>query len=229
MSTHYLYLLIDIGCLIIPLIFSFHPRINFHREWKWFLPANAIIALLYLLWDIWFTKIGIWGFSEKYTTGIKLSNLPIEEVLFFICIPYACVFTYYVFKKFKLYTVLVDRYVLIQSLVLVVLMIYLVSGWGKLYTTTAVVSAYIILRIMGHQREEVVKPFFMMYFVILPAFIISNGLLTGYGLEEPVVWYNNAENLGIRFITIPIEDFLYGYSLLGANVLLYETFKRKIG
>ncbi len=228
MNDHYLYLFIDIACLSIPFIFSFHPRIRFDREWRWFLPANAIIAIVYLVWDALFTQIGVWGFSHKYTTGITLSNLPLEEVLFFICIPYACVFTYFVFKKYILYRQLVARDTLIKFIFLILFILYLIAGWGKLYTTTAAVSAYLVLRVLWNKPESIVKPFILMYFATLPAFLISNGFLTGYGLSEPIVWYNDAENLGIRCITIPIEDFIYGFSLLGANVLLYEYFKKKL-
>ncbi len=228
MNNQYLYLIIDLCCIAIPFLFSFHPKINFHREWRWFLPANAIIALVYLVWDVWFTKHGVWGFSDKYTTGIMISNLPLEEVLFFICIPYACVFTYFVFKKFGLYNVLAQRQSLLQILIMVILLIYLIAGWGRMYTTTAVMSAYIVMRILWSQPQSVTKAFIVMYVAIVPAFIASNGILTGYGLAEPVVWYDDAQNLGLRFITIPVEDFVYGFSLLGANVLLYEYFKKKL-
>jgi lycopene cyclase domain-containing protein len=60
--------------------------------------------------------------------------------------------------------------------------------------------------------------------VVLIPFFIVNGLLTGTGLEEPVVWYNNQENVGIRLLTIPIEDTIYGFLLIGLNITLYETF-----
>jgi lycopene cyclase domain-containing protein len=64
------------------------------------------------------------------------------------------------------------------------------------------------------------------YLVILLPFFIVNGILTGTGLEEPVVWYNDNENMGVRLFTIPVEDTIYGFLLIGLNITLYEFFKR---
>jgi lycopene cyclase domain-containing protein len=63
--------------------------------------------------------------------------------------------------------------------------------------------------------------FYLAYFVSLVPFLIVNGILTSL----PVVWYNNAHNLGIRLYTIPIEDTMYSLLLLLMNVWLYEGIK----
>ena len=54
-----------------------------------------------------------------------------------------------------------------------------------------------------------------------------NGILTGTGISEPVVWYNNAENMGIRIGTIPVEDIGYAFSMLFTNILLVDFFKEE--
>ncbi|MGB2386692.1 MAG: lycopene cyclase domain-containing protein [Flavobacteriaceae bacterium] len=43
-------------------------------------------------------------------------------------------------------------------------------------------------------------------------------------MESQVVWYNNAENLGLRMGTIPVEDSIYAYSMILMNLFLFEYF-----
>jgi len=65
---------------------------------------------------------------------------------------------------------------------------------------------------------------YLSYIFILPFFFLSNGILTGSFLVEPIVWYNDAENLGIRLFNIPIEDSIYGLLLIFLNIDLFEYF-----
>ena len=71
--------------------------------------------------------------------------------------------------------------------------------------------------------------FYLMYVIILIPFFIVNGILTGTGIEGEVVWYNDQENLGVRMLTIPVEDTFYGFALLLLNAFLMEVFSgRKV-
>ncbi len=54
-------------------------------------------------------------------------------------------------------------------------------------------------------------------------FLICNGVLTAL----PVVTYNPAEMVDIRFFSIPVEDFIYGFSLVTSTISIYEFLNRK--
>ena len=93
---HYLYLIILVSSIFVPFIFTFHKRLSFHHHFKSLAFGLILMLSIFIPWDIWFTENGIWGFNEYYISGIYLLNLPLEECLFFICIPFCCIFTYHV-------------------------------------------------------------------------------------------------------------------------------------
>ena len=69
--------------------------------------------------------------------------------------------------------------------------------------------------------------FYRTYTVLLIPFFVVNGVLSGTGLDQPIVWYNDLENMGIRILTIPIEDIFYGMLLIMLNVFFFEHFSKK--
>lgn len=224
----HLYLLLDIGSLIIPLLFSFHPKLQFYKLWKYFFPATLIMMVFFVSWDIIFTHFGFWGFNEKYLSGIQLGNLPLEEWLFFICIPYACLFTIYAFKNLLPKFVFSDKttsaiYFTLQT-ILIATLLYNYDRW---YTAINFGSAIILLGWVFNNEREALKVFLPVFAMLLIPFFIVNGFLTGSWIHEQVVWYNNAENLGIRIGTVPIEDSIYALSMLLLIFVLMERFKGK--
>lgn len=225
----YTYLLVNFFTVIVPFIFSFHPKLNFHRNFKPFFLANISVAVLFISWDFLFTKIGVWGFNPDYVSGIYFLNLPLEEVLFFTCIPFACVFTYHclnLFFTFQWSAKTENIFILCFSALL------LLTGYifhSKLYTSATFISLGIMLLILkyGFKITWLAK-LVLIYPVLLIPFFIVNGILTGTGLQQPVVWYDNAENLGIRLLTIPVEDMFYGFELMLLNIFLFEIIKIKM-
>jgi lycopene cyclase domain-containing protein len=70
-------------------------------------------------------------------------------------------------------------------------------------------------------------PFLRAWGVSLVPFFMVNGVLTGTGLEEPIVWYNNEENSGIRLGTIPFEDAFYGMLMVFIYTATAEWHRKK--
>lgn len=222
----YTYLLINVACIAIPLIASFYKKHPFYKEWRFFFPANLLVASLFIIWDYYFTKIGVWGFNSDYLTKIYLGNLPLEEILFFICIPYACVFTYFAFNYLFEKDPLSKLNVYINWILGAVLTVAGFFFIGKMYTSVTFILTGILLLFWASNNTNLLF-YYLSYLAIIPFFFISNGILTGSFIEEPIVWYNNAENLGIRLGSIPIEDSIYGLLLIFLNIFLYRYFKSK--
>ncbi|MCB9251625.1 MAG: lycopene cyclase domain-containing protein [Flavobacteriales bacterium] len=221
----FLYLSLDLGAVIVPLIFSFHKKIQFHQYFNIALLSIFLVAFPLIVWDAYFTKIEVWGFNPLYLTGIELYNLPIEEVLFFVCIPFSCLFTYFVFHKYiRLDRLKINLPQLIRVLGILLVMISFLH-WSKLYTFWTFLICGLLLVLFSIKSPDYLPVFVLSYMVLLVPFFIINGILTGTGIMGEVVWYNNTENLGIRILSIPIEDFFYGMIMILGNIILFETFR----
>lgn len=222
------YLVINLAAVIIPFIFSFHRRLNFYKSWHAFWPAALITAALFLFWDVLFTRWGVWGFTPKYLLGRSLLGLPVEEWLFFICIPYACVFTYASLKKMDTHDFLSAQAGRITFALTGVLILVAVFNLDKAYTSvTFLLTAGFLLMHLIFVKPTYLSSFYFSYVILLFPFLLINGILTGSFLDGEVVWYNDSENLGIRIFTIPIEDFIYAFLLILMNVTIYEALLSK--
>ncbi|MDF1673294.1 MAG: lycopene cyclase domain-containing protein [Vicingaceae bacterium] len=222
MNTNFTYLLVNLGAFIVPFLFSFHPKLQFNKEWKKTIISILIVGTFFIIWDIYYTKIGVWGFNPDYLLGINFFNLPLEEVLFFICIPYACLYTYHCFKKLLKPFSLISSKVISGSLLLVILTIGL-CYINNLYTGLTFVLLFFVLSYTVFFLKPIWLPrLYLSLLILIIPFTIVNGILTGTGIETEVVWYNPNEIIGIRFLSIPIEDFFYGFLLILLNVIVFE-------
>jgi len=51
------------------------------------------VAVVFALWDAYAVAEKHWTFDPERTTGVHLATLPLEEVLFFVVVPFAAVLT----------------------------------------------------------------------------------------------------------------------------------------
>lgn len=226
MDSHYTYALIMLGSISGPIALSFDKKVAFHTKWRDVLKAGLIPALLFILWDMFFTSKGVWWFSEQHTTGIKLGNLPIEEVLFFFIVPFCCLFIYECIRCW--FPGIKGEKTAMQIVQFLGVVVFLIGAinYDRYYTSwTGIGNGLFIATITllpSAFRDFKPNYFVIAYSVCLIPFLMVNGLLTAI----PVVLYNDAENLALRLYTIPVEDIFYGMLLILLNITIYERLRR---
>lgn len=200
----------------------------FYAKWRFVFPALLMTGFIFCIWDIIFTYLGVWGFNEKYHLGITFLMLPLEEIMFFMVVPFSCFFIYE--TVYFLWRDKIKNGFFYQITLIVGILLFFIGAinFTKLYTLLACWGSSILLFYHSMVKKQLNhEVLWVSYVIILIPFSMVNGILTGFFTEEPIVWYNNAENLGIRFFTIPIEDFAYNLMLLLLNVTIYEKLLKR--
>jgi lycopene cyclase domain-containing protein len=228
LNSKYLYLSLDLISFAFPFMASFNKKAPFYKKWKYLAIALVVTGTIFIIWDEIFTQEKVWGFNPEYLTGLYVGSLPLEEIMFFICIPYACVFTYFALNHLVEKDHLFPHQELISSALIILLLIsgiYHIDKWytGVTFILLALFLAYQMLKI----RPRYMGRFYFAFAVLLIPFFIVNSILTGSFLDHEVVWYNNAHILGIRIGTVPLEDVFYGLLLILMNIAIMEWLEER--
>jgi lycopene cyclase domain-containing protein len=219
---NYYYLLFNIIILAGPLAFSFEKRIHFISHlWRTLLAVLPVLVL-FVLWDAHVAGRH-WFFNPDATLSLRILGLPLEEWLFFLTVPYASLFVWEnvrLLVRDKIFPFLgFVRMIFYCALPLGIVLF----GRGKEYTSltliitglTALLDYILRTNLLLHART-------WMYLAVITMFLLLfNGFLTAL----PVVTYGTTYQLDARIITIPIEDFFYGYSMVMLTTILYEKLR----
>ena len=223
-----LYFFLNIASFLIPFLYSFESRMKYIKRWKSVFLSIFMTAVFFIIWDIIFTKIGVWRFNPRYHSGIELFGLPIEEWLFFICIPYSSIFIHFAFHYFYPKVSLSDKTVRsIYGLLIIILLPTIILHYDQLYAAINYSVLVMVLTYTFFKVPHILNTFFITFLIILVPFSVVNGILTGSFIDEPVVIYNNAQNLGIRLGTIPIEDIGYAFTMLLMSLVLIQKIEKQ--
>ncbi len=220
---NFTYLLILATSLLVPLILSFEKKVQYYKNLKYILPAIVVTTAVFLVWDINFTKAGIWSFNPEYTLGKNIKGMPVEEWLFFLVVPYCCVFIYEVLKyylgkydysrPFKVFSLLLAAALGITG--------YCFRSQAYTFLTFCFPAALLGYLILRNKFTPHLTMFYFCYLVSSIPFMIVNGILTSL----PVVEYNQAHILNIRVMNVPVEDFSYSFLMLLMVISIYESLK----
>jgi lycopene cyclase domain-containing protein len=220
----YTYLIINVLTIFFPVVLSFDKRVAFAKSWRFIWPGMALTGLLFLFWDVLFTVHGVWSFNDKYIIGLTFWGLPLEEILFFLTVPFACIFIYACLNYYVKWQPGNAATRAITNLLIGVSITLLILNYTRLYSAvTFSLLAILLILLLYYFRAHWLNRFYMAFVISLIPFYIVNGLLTSI----PIVLYNDAQNMGIRAGTIPFEDHFYSMALLLMNVGFFEYFKNR--
>jgi len=224
------YIFLDFLIILFPLLFTFKWKFKYYKFFKPLLASILIIGLSYILWDILVTARGDWWFEEEFLIGIEVLGLPIEEILFFIVVPFACIFIYenlVYFIKDKKVPFNKWFYLTIAAIFIIVGIVFR----NQDYTILSMFSCALFFIIAPNLYPDMLKSRNYWFYIILSfiPFIIFNYFLTSLiviGYNPDAIWGGYGTWNG-RFITIPFEDFFYNYSMLSFYLMVYLYFKAK--
>ena len=213
------YFLFNLIVIVGPLVSQFNHQIRHISHWRLKLLTNGIVLIPYILWDVLVTG-SHWWFNERYTFDFRMFGLPIGEWLFFITVPYGCLLVWETLPDAKLSTRLRSlrhvRTVLYTALPIGVW----VFNTGKQYTGLVLFCVGLVGLTDTLLRTEVLMQLktYIYLGIVSGLILIFNGYLTA----RPVVLYGEAYQMGYRIMTIPVEDFGYGFTLMLFNTMVYE-------
>ncbi|MBK8551033.1 MAG: lycopene cyclase domain-containing protein [Ignavibacteria bacterium] len=219
------YLIINLLIILVPLALSFEKKIKFTRNIIPVLISILATSALFISWDIDATRRGDWSFNPQYVNSFKILGLPVEEILFFITVPYSILFVYECInyylknKDFSNYRIML----LIFSIIIFSAGILFI---GTYYTSTVLLIGGLIFAMIFFFGSKILlsKAALITLSISIIPFLIVNYILTSL----PVVIYNPDAITGIRFTTIPVEDFLYSLSLIPMCLFVYAFAKKGI-
>ncbi len=220
-----LYLWILVGIAAIPLLLSFDRKVHYVSRWPAVFAAAGVVGVVYIGWDILKTSAGVWDFVERHSGSLRIFGLPLPEILFFVVVPFSCLFIYEVVQVyFKEGRLAIPRWIWFSTAA--ALLVLAVIFRSQIYTLTVLLSVAVFFVLTAAFQPKLLgsRHFWLAMLLTYVPFLVFNGLLTAI----PIVVYNDAENWGVRVYTIPLEDFFYSFSLLGFNILVFRVFRRRL-
>ncbi len=218
------YVIFNLLVVIGPLSLSFDRRLRFVRQWPRALLSTLTAALPFITWD-WLVTGRHWWFNPQYTAGTYIGPLPLGEWLFFLTVPFASLFVWEVLKSYFPDAGVRGRRI---YLIAPVLLLLAVVAWlaGREYTGLALGALSLIISLDDFSGSRVLTRGNAVRYALIIGLLMM--ICNGYLTARPVVLYDPAYQLDLRLITIPVEDFFYGYGLVLLTTLVHERLSRHV-
>lgn len=203
---------------------SFEKKIKFYRNIPAFILSFIIVGGLFIIWDAFAAMRGDWSFNPSYVMSFRIYHLPIEEILFFITVPYSSIFLYEtakIYLKNSPFVLQRKIFAYISTLFIVIAFIFI----DQYYTATVMIFVSLFFLLVFFTRPGFISEslyWAWIFFTYLPFFIV-NYFLTSL----PIISYSPQAIWGLRIATIPLEDLFYSFALLSLNLYFYLVAKER--
>ena len=94
-----LYLLVMAGCLVATLPLELVLRARVYARWRRLSLTLLPVLVVFLSWDSLSIHAGFW--SYRRLSGLRVGNLPIEELAFFLVIPICTLLTFEAVRRLR--------------------------------------------------------------------------------------------------------------------------------
>ncbi len=217
------YLLFNLVIIVGPVVSQFSRQIRHVSHWRLKLLVIGIVMIPYIIWDA-IVAGSHWWFNEAYTVDFRVLGLPIGEWLFFLTVPFGCLLVWETLPQADSWLVQLKFLRYIRPVLYAALPLGVwIFRTGKQYTGLVLICFGLVgLADMLLNLNLLLQPKTYLYLGIVSGLIL---VFNGYLTARPVVLYGEAYQSGYRILTIPIEDFGYGFTLMLFNAMLYEKLK----
>ena len=224
------YLILDLLIIAFPLLFSFKWKFKYYKFFKPLAASILIVGISFIIWDAIATYRLDWGFNKEFLIGIKFFGLPLEEILFFVVVPFACIFIYENLAYF-----VKDRKIAFNKwFYIAIAAVFIIAGLlfrNQDYTILAMFSCALFFILAPTLMPSMLQSRNFWFYIVISfiPFIIFNYFLTSLIVvwyKPDAIWGGNGAWNG-RFFTIPFEDFFYNFSMLSFYLIVYLYFRKR--
>jgi lycopene cyclase domain-containing protein len=94
-----LYLGVMAGCLVVTLPLELFLRARVYRRWRRLLATLAPVMAVFVTWDA--VAIHAHDWSYRKLSGVRIGDLPIEELVLFVVVPICSILTFEAVRRLK--------------------------------------------------------------------------------------------------------------------------------
>lgn len=209
--ANYAYFIVLAATVVVPLVLSMVPwRLRWSAvEWRRLMRVFAFVSVPFVLLDMYSYARGWWAYNPHFVIDARMGGLPIEEIMFFFVVPFACLYLFSAFTKAGGGEPLQRPWIwrLVLSLIMVAAMGLAIIEPKERTLFDVVLFALVGLKafLMPPKRTAA-----LWLVAVVGLFLVVNTVLTGL----PIVTYNPDFGSRYRIGTIPFEDVLYNFSFL---------------